>query len=64
VAGSTLRLEVVDNGHGITGSRRDGVGMSSMRERAEELDGTLSIEPAPGTGTRLVAELPLTHTDE
>jgi signal transduction histidine kinase len=64
VAGSTLRLEVVDNGHGITDSRRDGVGMSSMRERAEELDGTLSIEPAPGTGTRLVAELPLTHTDE
>jgi signal transduction histidine kinase len=30
-----------------------------MRERAELLRGRLSIESSPGTGTRILAELPL-----
>lgn len=63
-AGSTLRLEVVDDGRGISDTRSAGVGMTSMRERADELGGTLTIEPAPGGGTRLMAELPIRHADE
>jgi signal transduction histidine kinase len=35
------------------------VGLSSMRERAEELGGTLAIEPEPEGGTRVLARLPL-----
>ena len=35
-----------------------GVGLHSMRERAEELGGTLVVEGAPGGGTVVRAELP------
>ena len=58
-ARSSLTLEVVDDGIGIPAKRRAGVGTSSMRERAEELGGSLAIEPAPQGGTRVLAHLPL-----
>jgi len=54
-----LKLEIVDNGVGISGDRRAGVGMSSMRERAAELGGTCVVEPLPASGTRVLARLPL-----
>ena len=54
--GSVLRLEVGDDGRGMRAGR--GVGLSSMRERAEELGGTLAVEGAPGGGTVVRAELP------
>jgi two-component system, NarL family, sensor kinase len=38
---------------------RPGVGISSMRERAGELGGTLSVGPAPGGGGRVAARIPL-----
>ena len=62
-AGS-LELEVTDNGVGISEDRVAGVGLSSMRERAEELGGTLTVEPAgPGGGTCVLARLPLFASD-
>src|SRR5574341_1773289 len=54
-----LRVEVSDDGIGLPGSLRAGVGLRSMRERAEELGGTLTIEPAQGGGTGVLADLPL-----
>ncbi len=54
-----LRLEVSDDGVGIGSDRSVGVGLSSMRERAEELGGTLSVEALPQGGTRVLARLPL-----
>ena len=36
-----------------------GVGLGSMRERAEMLGGTLSIESGPGSGTRAEVRVPL-----
>jgi signal transduction histidine kinase len=53
-----LRLEVADDGQGLNGSARPGLGMRSMRERAEELGGSLEIDRAPGGGTRVTAVLP------
>ena len=38
-----LRLRVRDDGGGLAAGRRPGVGLSSMRERAEELGGTCSV---------------------
>jgi signal transduction histidine kinase len=54
--GSALSLEVVDEGR--SGSWRPGVGMSSMRERATELGGTLVAGPGAHGGT-VTAVLPL-----
>jgi signal transduction histidine kinase len=54
-----LGLEITDDGAGIPEDRVGGVGLSSMRERAEELGGTLAIEPEPEGGTRVLARLPL-----
>jgi signal transduction histidine kinase len=54
-----LVLEVVDDGEGVPEGRLAGVGTSSMRERAEELGGTLRIEPIREGGTRVSARLPL-----
>ena len=56
--GGLLRLEVEDDGLGIGPDRGVGVGLSSMRERAEELGGTCTVGPRPGGGTRVRAELP------
>ena len=54
-----LCLEVSDDGCGLPDHVRAGVGMASMRERAEELGGTCVIEKRPGGGTRVWVQLPL-----
>ena len=58
-AGGVLELEVRDDGVGMPEDRQAGVGMSSMRERAEELGGTLLVEPGQEGGARVLARLPL-----
>jgi signal transduction histidine kinase len=54
-----LEVEIVDDGIGLLDSRHAGVGIHSMRERAEELGGTCVVERAPGGGTSVLARLPL-----
>lgn len=56
-----LRLELSDDGCGFEpGAQRPGaMGLLSMRERARELGGTLSVHSAPGAGTRLSLRLAL-----
>lgn len=54
-----LNLEVSDDGRGIGEDYSPGVGLSSMRERAEELGGTCVVEPVPSGGTLVKARLPL-----
>jgi signal transduction histidine kinase len=56
---NALRLEVTDDGRGIPEDRSAGVGLSSMRERAEELGGSCKVETLPKGGTRVEAVLPL-----
>jgi signal transduction histidine kinase len=63
-ATGVLELEVTEDGVGMPEDRRAGVGMNSMRERAEELGGTLTIEPIPQGGTRVLARLPLPAKEE
>ena len=54
---------IEDDGHGFdlggTLMDRDGFGLHSMRERMELIGGTLSIDSAPGRGTRVVARVPV-----
>jgi signal transduction histidine kinase len=58
-ANGALELEIADDGGGLASDRRAGVGLGSMRERAEELGGICTIEPGAEGGTRVLARLPL-----
>ncbi|MDQ5852123.1 MAG: GAF domain-containing sensor histidine kinase, partial [Chloroflexota bacterium] len=51
-------LEVTDDGRGLPVDRKSGVGLLSMRERAEELGGTFTAEVLPTGGTRSLARFP------
>jgi signal transduction histidine kinase len=55
----TLVLDVADDGVGLPAEATAGVGLASMRERAAELGGTLSITTGPAGGTRVTASLPV-----
>jgi signal transduction histidine kinase len=55
----TFAVMIRDDGVGLPGSGRVGVGLTSMRERAAELGGTCLIESGPGRGTCIEARLPL-----
>jgi signal transduction histidine kinase len=57
---NTLALRIRDNGRGFDVARAEGsgVGLSSMRERAESLGGSLLISSAAG-GTRIELRVPL-----
>ncbi len=54
-----LSIEIADNGVGIASEYRAGVGLTSMRERAEELGGAFMIAPTPPRGTQLSVSFPL-----
>ncbi|MFL5801542.1 MAG: GAF domain-containing sensor histidine kinase [Roseiflexaceae bacterium] len=54
-----LQVDICDDGVGLPAEQRVGVGLTSMRERAAELSGTYAIESAPGGGTRVWAQLPI-----
>jgi signal transduction histidine kinase len=56
-----LQIEVSDDGKGIEEADRAGVGLTSMRERAEELGGTFAIKKAVPRGTQITACLPLSE---
>ena len=58
-----LCLEVQDDGKGLLTKRRAGVGLNSMRERAEELGGTFKVTPVPTGGTLLTARFPCRVND-
>jgi two-component system NarL family sensor kinase len=56
---TALQVQISDDGVGLPPRRRAGVGLSSMRERAEELGGTFKVEVLPAGGTVVRASLPL-----
>ena len=61
--GGSLELVVTDNGIGFDTARRPvmggyGMGTTTMRERAEAIGAQLSLDSAPGGGTRISLELP------
>ncbi len=63
-----ITLEIKDDGRGFDMNqphqnsrtrKTNGLGLISMQERAESVNGRLVIESAPGQGTRIFASLPL-----
>ena len=59
-----LRIAIEDNGAGfVPGAARSndrrGLGLIGIRERASHLQGSVTIDSAPGRGTRVMVELPV-----
>lgn len=65
---NAMHLSITDDGVGLAekpvqdGGRGSGLGMKTMRERAESLGGTLRVESAPGAGTTIEVSIPLKET--
>ncbi len=54
---STTTLTIADDGRGFDPAAiKKGIGLDSMRERMEAVGWTLTVESAPGGGTRIVAQ--------
>jgi signal transduction histidine kinase len=58
-ADDALVVQVADDGNGVLIPRPDGVGLGSMRSRAEEIGGSFDLAATPGAGTTVTARLPL-----
>lgn len=56
---SCLRIDVTDDGRGMPSALQAGVGLNSMRERAEELGGSYRVAAGENGGTRVTAVLPI-----
>jgi PAS domain S-box-containing protein len=60
-----LVLKITDNGSGFdTKQKRKGIGITNMITRAENSNGTLKINSAPGLGCVLIARFPLQKKSE
>jgi len=58
-----IELIISDNGAGIRGKEDrqptwGGFGLRFMKERVEEIGGSLVFQSVPGHGTRIIARLP------
>lgn len=60
-----IQLSISDNGRGfdphsiLMSQDGNGIGLIDMRERVESLEGHLDVYSQPGSGTRLIASIPL-----
>ena len=61
-----VKMIIKDNGRGFDKSiQHGGLGLYSMRERAEELDGSFTVESSPRQGTKIAVTLPRqVHNEE
>lgn len=56
-----INITIEDNGQGFKHTQTQytqGFGIPTMKERVESIGGTLSIESAPGQGTKVIVNLP------
>jgi signal transduction histidine kinase len=52
------QLQVTDDGRGINGKGKEGLGLNNLRRRAEKLDGNFEVSSLPGGGTHLIWRVP------
>jgi len=61
IENGNLKMEIKDDGIGLPKTRNHGIGLVSMRERAEELGGRLELSSSP-QGTCVYGEIPIAPT--
>jgi signal transduction histidine kinase/ActR/RegA family two-component response regulator len=63
---SSVCLDVSDNGVGfdLYSRKREGIGLSSMAARAQQIGGRLTVRTRPGRGTQVVLKVPLAATTQ
>jgi signal transduction histidine kinase len=58
-------MDIADDGLGFEPSTiKHGFGMKTMRDRAEELGGTLTIESEQGMGTAIAVSIPISEEND
>jgi signal transduction histidine kinase len=58
-------MDIADDGLGFDPSKTsDGFGLKTMRDRAEELSGSLTIESERGAGTAIAVSIPIAKDDD
>ena len=58
-------MDIADDGLGFEPSKiKNGFGMKTMRDRAEELSGTLTIESERGVGTAIAVSIPISEEND
>ncbi len=62
--GGRLEVRITDDGRGLPPDAESGVGLDSMRTRAEELGGRFAVTSVPGGGTTVTADLPIAMGDD
>jgi signal transduction histidine kinase len=66
--GDQLRVEIVDDGRGFDAAEafadREGLGLSSMLDRAAHRGGSLTVESRPGEGARVCLTVPLARSKQ
>src|SRR5438477_2940056 len=59
-----FRLELRDDGNGFrTKDEHDGLGLAGIRERAEQMGGTVKVASARGKGTTIIVTVPYPPSD-
>jgi signal transduction histidine kinase len=58
-ANGDLKIAVTDDGRGPAGASGAGHGLESMRQRAADLGGSITVEAGKPRGTAVLAVLPL-----
>ena len=60
VIDNNLRFRIFDNGKGFDPKvKKTGIGLNSIRKRAEALSGIFMLNTAPGEGCEIIVEIPL-----
>lgn len=64
--GPQVRIVIADDGRGFdpaaVAAQSEGYGLNAMRERAQGLGGRVEIDSKPGSGTRVLVEVPCENT--
>jgi signal transduction histidine kinase len=66
VDGDGAELRIEDDGAGFDAGQRFGTGhfgLANLRDRAAAVGGTLTIDSAPGKGTRIIVRLPIASAE-